>query len=380
MRIAIVGPAYPFRGGIATHAEYVAHTLQQLGQEVRLYTFTVQYPRWLFPGKSQFWEGAPPFALERYRIIHSLGPVSWLRTAQHIARWRPHVVLAKFWLPIMGVSLGSILHILRWFSPSTYRIAFLHNFLPHERRWGDVFFTRYFVSAVQAGIALSEAVAVEWQRFTARPLLTLFHPAYLHYGRPLSKTEAAAALNLSPAYRYLLFFGLIRPYKGLDTLLEAWRDERLQAFPNVRLLIAGECYENFEKYHFLLSLPELKERVIWHEGFVPDERVRYYFSIAEAVILPYRSASQSGVVQIAYHFGRPVIATRVGGLPEVVEDGLSGILCEPHPRALAEAILRFLSSPPPSFQEGIARKRAEMSWETYGHRLIGFLENLLHAT
>ncbi|MCS6789737.1 MAG: glycosyltransferase [Bacteroidia bacterium] len=379
MRIAILGPAYPFRGGIAANAEYAAYTLQQLGQEVRLYTFTVQYPRWLFPGKSQYWEGEPPFTLERYRMIHSLNPISWVQTAGHIARWKPDVVLAKFWLPAMGVSLGSILHLLRWLSPSTLRVALLHNLFPHERRKGDKPFTRYFLWAVQGGIAFSETVSREWRAFTQRPLLTLFLPTFHHFSKPSPKAEAAAFLKLPPEHTYFLFFGLVRPYKGLDILLEAWKDKRLQAIPNLRLLIAGECYENPEKYHSLLSSPELKQRVIWHEGFVPDEKVPYYFSIADAVILPYRTATQSGIVQVAYHFERPIIATRVGGLPELVEDGASGLLCEPEPHSLAEAIVRFLSLPAQAFHEGIQRKRAEMNWETYGRRLITFLENLRHA-
>ncbi|MCX7764257.1 MAG: glycosyltransferase [Bacteroidia bacterium] len=373
MRIAIIGSAYPFRGGLAAYNERLAVGLQRLGHEVRLYTFTVQYPEWLFPGKTQFRENPPPPQIDIRRRIHSLGPISWWKTGREIRAWRPDLAIAKFWLPVMGMSLGSVLRLL---GSETVRLTILDNVIPHEGRLGDQLFTKYFIGSVDGAVAMSRSVAESWQELTRKPVETLFHPVYDHYGEPVSKEEACRVLGLDPAYRYLLFFGLIRAYKGLDLLLEAWRKPSLQKFAEVKLLIAGELYEPYEKYRPLLEAPEVRERVVFHEGFVPDEEVRYYFSVAEAVVQPYRSATQSGVTQIAYHFEKPMIVTNVGGLPEVVFDGEVGYVCEPKAEALAEAIETLLTQPLEKFIQNVRRYRVQFSWETFVKRLLAFSEGL----
>ncbi|MCX8113310.1 MAG: glycosyltransferase [Bacteroidia bacterium] len=369
MRIAIVGSAYPFRGGLAAFNERLAREFMSLGHEVRLYTFTVQYPTWLFPGKTQLRSGPPPADLDIQRTLHSIEPLSWWRTGRQLQHWEPDLVIAKFWLPVMGLSLGSVLYL----APKTARrLAILDNVIPHERRPGDKAFTRYFIRAVDGAVAMTAAVAEEWKRLTQKPLRLLFHPIYDHYGPAVSKQEACDALGLNPAYRYLLFFGLIRAYKGLDLLLEAWLAQRLYRFTDVKILIAGELYEPYDKYRPLLESPRAKETVLFHEGFVPDEQVKYYFCAADAVIQPYRSATQSGVTQIAYYFEKPMIVTRVGGLSEMVTDGETGFCCEPDSESLAEAIERLLETPSERFVQGLRAGKAKYSWRTFAEQIVSF--------
>ncbi|MCX7651977.1 MAG: glycosyltransferase [Bacteroidia bacterium] len=373
MRIAILGSAYPFRGGLAAYNERLAYELQGIGHEVQLYTFTVQYPKWLFPGKTQLRSGPPPQGLSIKRLLHSLEPLSWWRTARDMRLWRPDLVIVKFWLPVMGLSLGSVLKLL----PSPIRrLAILDNVIPHEARPGDRLFTQYFISSVEGAVAMSTAVASDWQRFTNKPVRLLFHPLYDHYGELLPKDQACEALGLDPAYRYFLFFGLIRAYKGLDLLLEAWRTPRLRELPDVKLIIAGELYEPYEKYRPLLEASEMQGRVIFREGFVPDEQVKYYFSAADAVVQPYRSATQSGVTQIAYHFEKPMVVTNVGGLPEMVEDGKVGFVCSPEVEAIAEAIKRLLDSPYEELIGAVREAKSRFNWSAFASALVDFGQQL----
>lgn len=376
MRIAILGSAYPFRGGLATYNELMARQLLAMGHEVRIFTFTVQYPSWLFPGKTQYRSEPPPADLDIQRCLHAFGPLSWVGAGRRIAAFAPELVLTKFWLPVMGVSLGSALRILKARQREALRLAILDNVVPHEARPGDRFFTRYFIGSVEGAVAMSASVAADWQRFTKKPVLNLFHPLYTNYGQRVARSEACQALGLDPELRYLLFFGLIRPYKGLDLLLQAWQSEKLQHWSDVRLLIAGELYEPYPKYAPLLMHPAVRDRIIFREGFVPEEAVQYYFSVADALVLPYRSATQSGITQIALHFEVPMIATRVGGLPEVIQEGQTGLLCEPNALSLAETLERFLHLPPQRFAQGLKAQKAALSWEHFLTRLLNFAANL----
>lgn len=374
MRIALLGSAYPFRGGLSAYNERLAQALQAQGHPVRLYTFTVQYPAWLFPGKTQYRDSPPPPGLDIVRSLHSLGPLSWWHTARRIQRFSPEVVIAKFWLPVMGVSLGSVLRLLRWFHPRTLRLTILDNVIPHETRIGDRLFTRYFIGSVDAAIAMSAAVETDWKKLSAKPVRRLFHPLYDSYGEPVERTKACQALGIDPAYRYLLFFGLIRPYKGLDLLLEAWESLPAQAYPQVRLLIAGELYEPRSKYEPLLQ--RLGERVLFHEGFIPDEKVRYYFSAADAIIQPYQSATQSGITQIAYHFERPMIVTNVGGLPEMVLHGETGLVCQPTRESLAHAIVQFLEGDATAWIPRVRQHKERFGWPAFAQALVDFVRSL----
>jgi len=378
VRIALVGTAYPFRGGLATFNERLATELLAQGHQVQIFTFTVQYPTWLFPGKTQYRAGPPP-PLPIVRILHALNPLSWRKTGQAIATFQPELVLAKFWLPFMAPALGSALRMARQRYPSLLRLAILDNVVPHEARPADRLLTRYFIGAVEGALAMSRTVEEDWRACTAKPVQRLFHPIYDTYGAPLPREEACQALGLDPAYRYFLFFGLIRPYKGLDLLLEAWKAPALQAQTHLRLLIAGELYEPLERYAALLQAPENQGRVFFHEGFVPDEKVPLYFSAADAVVQPYRSATQSGVTQIAYHFLRPMVVTRTGSLPEMVPHGKAGFVCDPDPVALTQALLEMAQTPVERFQPALEQLRNAWSWSAFVQKLLEFASSLRDA-
>ncbi|MCX7607053.1 MAG: glycosyltransferase [Bacteroidia bacterium] len=378
MRIAILGSAFPFRGGLAAYNERLAQTFGEQGHEVEIYTFTVQYPKWLFPGKTQYRESLPPSGLRIIRSIHSLSPLSWWQTARKLVKGRFDLVVAKFWLPVMGLSLGSVLRLLRMQDSNAFRLTILDNVIPHEARIGDNLFTQYFIGSVDAAVAMSRPVAAEWSKLTSKPVRVLFHPLYDHYGEPVSREEACRILGLDPRFRYILFFGLIRPYKGLDLLLEAWASDRLRAHTEARLLIAGELYEAPEKYQSWFRRSELQGRYVFHEGFIPEEQVKYYFSAADAVVQPYRSATQSGITQIAYHFEKPMIVTQVGALPEMVPDGKVGFVCEPTSAALSVAIDRILQLPSGYFLEALRNEKRRYSWDAFATELLSFVRSLHH--
>lgn len=340
-KILILGPAYPFRGGLAAYNERLATELQQT-DEVDIWTFTVQYPNFLFPGKSQYSTDAPPPQLRIRRIISSVNPLNWWRTGRKIRRMAPDIIITKYWLPFMGPCFGTLLRLGRK-NPNTKVVAILDNVVPHEKRPGDVAFTRYFLKPVDAFIAMSQSVLTDLREFEpVKPASLIPHPIYDNYGPIVPKTTARAALKLDEGQRYILFFGFIRQYKGLDLLLQAMADERLQRL-NIRLIVAGEFYEDAAPYRQLLQELKLGDRVLMHTDFIPNDAVKNYFCAADLVVQPYKSATQSGISQIAYHFERPMVVTRVGGLVEMVPDGKVGFQCDPEPGDIAAAVEKYFT-------------------------------------
>lgn len=349
MKVIILGPAWPYRGGIAAFSERLACEYQSQGHEVELVTFTLQYPGFLFPGKTQYSTEPAPEGLGIRRMMSSVNPFSWLRTGRYIRRQRPDLVVSPFWLPFMAPCFGTILRVAK--RKGMRRVAILHNLIPHEHRPGDKLFARYFVRSNDAFVTLSRSVLEDIDRFDPerkRPRCYSPHPLYDHYGAALGREEALQLLNLPADRRYVLFFGFIRDYKGLDLLIDAMADERL-AQMGVRLIVAGEFYGDSKPYMEQLQRLGLGDRVVLHTDFIPDHEVNRYFCAADVVAQPYKSATQSGVSQIAYHFEKPMVVTRVGGLSEIVPDGKAGFVVEPEPKAIADALVRF-------FKEGWAER------------------------
>lgn len=359
--IYLLGPAHPYRGGLAAFNERLAQELQARGHEVVLYTFTLQYPRFLFPGKTQFSDSPAPANLTIERQIHALNPFNWLRVGLRLRRRRPTAVIAAFWLPLMGPCLGTILLLAR--SRYTRALGLVHNLIPHEKRPGDKWLSRYFAHAAHGFIAMSQSVADDIHSFVPqRPVVYAPHPVYDNYGQPVGRTEALAFLKLPPETDYLLFFGFIRDYKGLDLLLYAMADPRIKTRP-LRLIIAGEFYGNEAYYHQLIDELGLNNQLVLHTDFIPDEAVKYYFGAADLVVQPYRSATQSGISQLAYHFGVPMVVTRVGGLPEIVPHGQAGYVTDIDPTAIADAIVDFYDNQRASrLREGVQQLRHRYSW------------------
>lgn len=368
MRIAIIGPAHPLRGGgISTFNERLAQVLQEQGHEVTIYSFSLQYPGFLFPGKSQFTTEPAPEGLRIETIINSVSPFNWFKVGNRIRNARPDLVIVRYWLPFMGPSLGTILRLVRKNKHSRI-ICIADNIIPHEKRPGDALFTRYFMPPVDAFITMSRDVLRDLQSMTQKPARFTPHPLYDNYGAPVPKAAARQKLGLKPDARYLLFFGFIRKYKGLDILLEALQDERF-AGSNIRLLIAGEFYDDRESYTALLDA--VKDLTDLFTDFVPNDEVRYYFSAADLIVQPYRSATQSGITQVAYHFDKPMVVTNVGGLHEVVHDGKTGFVTLPNPKDIADAILRFFEPESiPHLQENLAAVKQEYSWEVFVQNLM----------
>ncbi|GIV60109.1 MAG: glycosyl transferase [Rhodothermaceae bacterium] len=339
-RLVLLGPVYPFRGGIAHFTEAMYRGLRARGHTVEAVTFSRQYPRVLFPGKTQYEAARPADPVPAVRLLDSVNPVSWLRTARYIARRRPAAVLLAYWMPFFAPAFGTVVRYLR--RRGIPSVAVVHNALPHERRPGDRVLGRYALRACAGYVTLSDAVTRDLAVLGVRgPVRQVVHPVYDRFGSPLPKAAARAALGLPLEAPVVLFFGFVRRYKGLHVLLDAL-PHVLRTLPDVRLVVAGEFYEDEAPYREQIAAHGLETRVVMHAEYIPDDTVATYFSAADLVVQPYVSATQSGVVQIAYHFERPVVVTDVGGLAEVVPHGRAGLVVPPgDPRALAGAILRF---------------------------------------
>lgn len=371
-KIILLGSAYPYRGGIAAFNERLCHEFQAEGHRVEICTFTLQYPSFLFPGKTQYSVGAGPSDLAITRQLNSVNPFNWLSVGRALARRRPDYLLVPFWMPFMAPALGTVARVVRRLSPQTRVVALLHNLLPHERRIGDKMFARYFVGAIDACVSLSKSVLEEVAALNPQlPKAFYPHPLYDNFGTPVPREEACRHLGLDPQFRYLLFFGLIRDYKGLDWLLEAFADARLRN-RGVKLIVAGEFYVDGEKYRRQALESGIGDDIVWCTEFVPDDQVRYYFGAADLVVQPYKTATQSGVTQIAYHFGKPMLVTRVGGLAEIVPDGRVGYAVEPQVPAIADALADFFccDAAGKDFSEGIREEKKKYSWSKMTHAFL----------
>lgn len=358
-RIVIVGPAYPYRGGIAAFSERLAREYAASGAQVSMVTFTLQYPGFLFPGKTQYSPDPAPGDLHIERLINSCNPFSWIKAGRRIRAMKPHRVIFAFWMPFMGPALGSVARIVRRGGART--TGLIHNLIPHDKKPGDRIFTRYFCRQMDSFATMSASVLKDIRIFCpGKPAATNPHPLYDHFGACVSKEEATEHLGLDPGCKYMLFFGLIREYKGLDLLLEAFADPRLEEHADWKLIVAGEFYGDPKKY--LDAAAALSDRVIMKPEFIPDSEVRYYFGAADLIVQPYRSATQSGITQIAYHFSKPMLVTNVGGLAEIVPDGVAGYVVEPDVKSITRALVAHVNNPH-DFSEGIASEKEKYSWK-----------------
>ena len=368
MNVAIIGPAHPLRGGgISTFNERLASVLQEQGHTVTIYSFSLQYPSFLFPGKSQFTDEPAPRGLTIKTVINSINPFNWLKVGKLIRNARPDLVIVRYWLPFMGPALGTILSGIRKNRHSRI-LCIADNIIPHEHRPGDKHFTQYFIKPVDAFLTMSRDVLKDLKTFTDKPAVYTPHPLYDNYGNGVPKGEACSKLNLDPSGKYLLFFGFIRRYKGLDLLLQAMQDDRIKQ-QGMKLIIAGEFYDDREAYAELLE--QVKDQVILFSEFIPNDEVRYYFCAADLVVLPYRTATQSGITQVAYHFEKPMVVTNVGGLAEVVPHGQTGFIATPDPASLTEAILNFFQPGSiPDLEENIRQEKEKYSWDAFVEKLF----------
>ncbi len=377
LTITILSPAHPLRGGIAVSTERLAEALQADGHCVDIYSYKLQYPDWLFPGKTQYSEDPAPADLQIEPLINTVDPFNWVSVGRRLRAEKPDLIIVRYWLPFLAPALGTILRLARRNGHSRI-IAITDNIIPHEKRPGDHALTSYFLKAVDGVLVMSRSVLAEIRQFSrSLPASYVPHPIYDNYGHRVDRAIALKYLELSPDYQYLLFFGFVRAYKGLDLLLWAMTDDRIRALP-LRLIVAGEFYEDQERYEALIDKLKLRDRVIIRPDFIPAEEVRYYFGAADLIVQPYRSATQSGISQMAYHFEKPMLVTRVGGLPEIIEDGRVGYVVEIDPRAIAEAIVDFfINDRASAMTEGVRQAKDRFSWESLVEGILGIYKQLV---
>ncbi len=364
-KVIIIGSAHPLRGGgITTFNERLARQFQNEGHRTAIYSFSLQYPGFLFPGSSQFTDEPAPKDLEIHTRINSINPFNWLRVGKEIKKIKPDIVVVRYWIPLMGPCLGTILRIIKK-NKHTKIICIADNIKPHEKRTGDKAFTRYFIKPVDAFIIMSEQVLSDLRLFTKDKKAVLVpHPLYDNFGEKISKESARAQLLIDNGQRVILFFGFIRKYKGLDILLEAIKILKDSELPVAacKLLIAGEFYEDKKLYEDQILKLGIKDQLLLHTDFIPDHEVKKYFCAADVVIQPYRNATQSGVTPLAYHFEVPMIVTNVGGLPAMVPDNKAGLVAEPTSESLAEKILAYFEKGENYFLPHLLEEKKKLSW------------------
>ena len=380
-KVIIIGPAHPLRGGLASFDHRLAYEFIRSGFDTSIYSFSLQYPSFLFPGKTQFSSEAPPEGLNIHTEINSINPLNWFNVGSKLNNEKADIIVVRYWLPFMGPALGTILRKADG-NHHTKIVAITDNILPHEKRPGDRAFTRYFLRACDGFITMSREVMDDLRQFEkTKPAMQVVHPLYDNFGAPLSKSVARTWLGenknliLRDEDRILLFFGFIRKYKGLDILLEAMADERIRK-SGIRLLVAGEFYENDKPYFDLIRELKIGESLILNTDFIPDQEVRYFLSAADAVIQPYRHATQSGVTPLAYHFEKPMIVSNVGGLPQLVPDGKIGLVAKPDPASLATAMLRFYELGENSFIPHLRLEKEKYSWKNLVESILAIADDI----
>ena len=362
MKIVIVGTAYPYRGGLATFNERLARQFSEEGHDVRIETFTLQYPSFLFPGKTQYSTEQAPAGLAIVRSLNSCNPFSWIRLGRKLRKEAPDLVICCYWMAFMAPAYGTICRIASR-NKKTRCIALVHNMFPHEKGVLDKLFAPYFVRSQHGFLALSKAVVGDIEQLDKTTPKTFSpHPIYDHFGARMSKDDACRELILDPQNDYMLFFGLVRAYKGLDMLIDAMGKVKDQ-LPNLYLLIAGEFYEQESVYRKQIENQGLEKRVIIRNEFIADAELPKYFGAADLIAQPYKSATQSGVTQVAFHFEKPILVTNVGGLGEIVHDGKMGYAVDPNADAIAEAILDYFSNNrKDAFTEYLRKEKTKYEW------------------
>ncbi len=360
-RVIIIGPAHPLRGGLATFNQRLAKQFIDEGYECSLLSFSLQYPDFIFPGSTQYTDEPAPINLVIHTKINSVNPFNWISTGNWLKKQNPDLVIVRFWLPLMGPALGTILRRVRK-NKHTKIICIADNVIPHEKRPGDKPFTRYFLKSCDAFITMSEKVMSDLRLFEkTKPAQLVSHPLYDNFGPAISKEEARQQLGLPLHEKIILFFGFIRKYKGLDLLFEAMAVEKIKA-SGIKLLVAGEYYEDEKGYQDQISRLGIKDQLYLRTDFIPDSEVRNYLCAADAVIQPYRNATQSGVTPLAYHFEKPMVVTNVGGLPSLVPDKKVGLITAPNPDAIAEGILQFYQLGEDYFIPHLREEKKKYSW------------------
>ncbi|MFT3750643.1 MAG: glycosyltransferase [Agriterribacter sp.] len=373
--VIIIGPAHPLRGGLATFDERLCRQFLNEGHQCSIYSFSLQYPSFLFPGTTQYSSEPSPADIDIHTVINSVNPFNWIKIGNRLKKKRPDLIVVRYWLPFMGPALGTILRRVKK-NKHTKIVAITDNVIPHEKRPGDHSFTKYFLKSCDAYVTMSEKVLNDLRTFEkTKPAAQVLHPLYDNFGEAVSPASARQKLNLTASEKIILFFGFIRRYKGLDILLEAIS----RVNEPCKLLVAGEFYEDEKQYLDQIARLNIGDRIILRTNFIPDSEVKYYICAADVVIQPYRNATQSGVIPLCYHFEKPMIVTNVGSLPVMVPDMKAGIVCEPTPQSIAGAIDKFFAIDENYFIPFLKEEKNKYSWAKLTAALLGIVpHNILN--
>ncbi|MEO6813443.1 MAG: glycosyltransferase family 4 protein [Ginsengibacter sp.] len=376
-KIIIIGPAHPLRGGLASYDERLAKEFIDEGYDTTIYTFSYQYPKFLFPGTTQYSSEPGPKNIPIKVKINSVNPFNWIAVGNELRKIKPDIIVVRYWLPFMGPCLGTILRRVKK-NNYTKVICIADNIFPHEKRPGDKIFTKYFLKPIDGFITMSQKVLADLHQFAKdKPAQFVPHPLYDNFGGIITKDEARKKLGININDRIVLFFGFIRKYKGLDILLNAFKilkqkipSSFLEKTGSLKLLIAGEFYEDEKNYHELLNDPTIKDSLILHTHFIADSEVKYYLCAADCVVQPYRSATQSGVTPLAYHFEKPMIVTNVGGLPSLVSDKKVGLIAEPNAESIAKKIEEYFELGEDYFLPHLRDEKKKYSWKVMTNTIL----------
>ena len=363
MKIVIVGTSHPYRGGIAAFTDRLASEFVKEGVDIEVVTFKLQYPSFLFPGKTQYSDAKAPEGFPIERKVNSINPLNWIKVGREIRKKNPDIVIFTYWMSFFAPCFAKIARVIKR-NRKTKCIGLIHNMIPHEKSLLDKLFPPYFVKAMDGFVALSKSVLDDVKSLDNqnKPKCFVPHPLYDHFGEIIDRSEAIKYLNLDPNYRYFLFFGLVRAYKGLDLLIDAFADSRLRNYP-IKLIVAGEFYDDPKPYLEQVEKHDLKDLVIIQNQYISDNDVKYYFNVADIIVQPYKSATQSGVTQIAYHFEKPMLVTNVGGLGEIIPNGKVGYVVDPEPKAIADALVDFCENNRyTTFVEGVKEEKQKYQW------------------
>src|SRR5436190_11575393 len=365
-RVVIIGPAHPLRGGLATFDHRLAKEFINTGNDCCIYSFSLQYPSFLFPGKTQYTDERAPEGIIIHSVINSVNPFNWITIGNRLKKEKADIIVVRYWLPFMGPALGTILRRVRK-NKHTRIVCIADNVIPHEKRFGDKPFTKYFLKSCDAFVTMSEKVRSDLRQFEkTKPVELVHHPLYDAFGDIMPKAEARKQLRLPENDKLVLFFGFIRKYKGLDLLFEAMSHLKDSG---IKLLVAGEFYEDEKSYLEQIKKLGIDDQLLLRTDFIPDGEVKYYLCAADAVIQPYRAATQSGVTPLAYHFEKPMIVTNVGGLPALVPDGKAGLVVLPEPTAIAEGILKFYQLGENYFIPHLRTEKLKYSWKNLANMI-----------
>lgn len=372
--LVIIGPAWPLRGGLSAFDEKLATLFTEKGIQTRIDTFSLQYPSLLFPGKSQYTSDPKPNKLNINVCINSINPFNWIFIGYKLFQEKPDLIIVRFWIPFLAPCLGTILNIAKK-NKHTKVIAIVDNMIPHEKRWGDQIFTKYFIKNVHGFVAMSEKVKNDIKLYTYKPIALSPHPIFDHFGNAIKKENARTILGLPQNEKILLFFGYIRKYKGLDLLIHAMANDSIKKM-GIKLMVVGEFYEDATPYHQIVSSLGLNDSILFYSNFIPDAEVKNYVCSADFIIQPYKNATQSGVTPLAYHFEKPMLVTNVGGLADTVPHLKTGIVVEPSIQAITKGIETLYELGENYFIPNIIVEKKKYSWEQMTEKFLALYEQL----